>query len=322
MQRPRGKILFARIGACASSRLQTLLSIVIITVVSFTALILLSSCSARQEPQAPSSQAPEPTQITKPAPQEEPPTTEEKDGAEAQSSEKDSPPTVSVNPGSDQSQKQQSQPAEPAKPVKVQKSTASPEMQQVANDSGRIALTFDAGASSKPTPALLDVLANKDIKSTFFLTGKWVEQNPELTKRIIAEGHEIGNHTYSHPDLTKVTDQQIVEQLERTEQLVKETTGTSTKPYFRPPYGARNRRVLEVAAGAGYKSVYWSADSWDAFKKGIEAAEINQRVQDRAKAGAIVLMHCGSWPTVDVLPTMIDQLRDKGLEPVKVSELE
>lgn len=186
---------------------------------------------------------------------------------------------------------------------------------------GMIALTFDAGASARPTPPLLRVLAEKELRCTFFLTGKWIDANPELAAQIVVEGHEIGNHTYSHRDLQALTDDDIREELSRTEKSVRAITGVTTKPYFRAPYGARDDRVIGIAASEGYRSIRWSADSWDAFKKGITAAEIEQRVLDRAEDGAIVLMHCGSWSTVDALPRVIDGLRARGYRLVTVSEL-
>lgn len=156
---------------------------------------------------------------------------------------------------------------------------------------------------------------------TFFLTGKWCEQNPGLVRQIAAEGHEIGNHTYSHPDLRNCTDEQIVDELVRTEELVKSLTGQSTKPYFRPPFGGRNARVLQVAGEQGYTSVYWSLDCWDAYKKGITAEQITSRVLDRIQGGDIVLMHCGSAATAQALPGLIAALKERGFEIVKVSEL-
>lgn len=194
--------------------------------------------------------------------------------------------------------------------------------EHTAGDAGKIALTFDAGASAAPTPALLDVLEKYNLKCTFFLTGKWIEKNPELTKRILDDGHEIGNHTYSHPDLRGLTDDQIRVQFAKTESALESLCGVSTKPFFRPPYGGRDDRVLRVAEDEGYQCVYWTADSWDAFKKGIQADEIASRVLDRAKDGAIVLMHCGSWPTVDALPHIIVGLQAKGYDLVKVSDLD
>lgn len=185
----------------------------------------------------------------------------------------------------------------------------------------KIALTFDAGASPLPTPSILKTLRDNGLHVTFFLTGKWCEKNPDLVRQIAAEGHEIGNHTYSHPDLRKCTDEKIVDQLARTEELVKNLTGQSTRPYFRPPYGGRNKHVLEVAGGQGYTSVYWSLDCLDAYKKGITAEQIIDRVCSRIQGGDIVLMHCGSAATAQALPDLIARLKERGFEIVKVSEL-
>lgn len=190
-----------------------------------------------------------------------------------------------------------------------------------AGSGTRVALTFDAGASSVPTPSILKTLRDNGLHVTFFLTGKWCEKNPELVRQIAAEGHEIGNHTYSHPDLRKCTDEEIIDQLARTEELVRSLTGRSTKPYFRPPFGGRDRRVLQVAGEQGYTSVYWSLDCLDAYKKGITADQITQRVLDRIQGGDIVLMHCGSAATAQALPELIAKLKEREFEIVKVSEL-
>lgn len=195
------------------------------------------------------------------------------------------------------------------------------ELVQAVKAGKKIALTFDAGASADPTPTVLDALNSAGLKTTFFLTGKWCEQNPGLVRRIRDEGHEIGNHTYSHPDLRKLSDDQIREQLEKTDDLVTRITGKGCDPFFRPPFGGRDNRVLNVVAEAGYTSVYWSIDSWDAFKKGITGEEIEKRVLDRVQGGDIVLMHCGSMPTANVLPSLIKELKSRGYEVVKVSEL-
>lgn len=184
-----------------------------------------------------------------------------------------------------------------------------------------IALTFDAGASPAPTPSILKTLKSAGLQVTFFLTGKWCEQNPDLVKEIAADGHEIGNHSYSHKDFRKLTDDAIVEQLTQTEDIVMRLTGRSTKPLFRPPFGGRDKRVLSVAGQVGYTSVYWSLDSLDAFKKGITSEEIENRILDRIQGGDIVLMHCGSAPTADALEDMIGKLQKRGYRIVRVSEL-
>ncbi|MDH7601453.1 MAG: polysaccharide deacetylase family protein [Armatimonadota bacterium] len=190
-----------------------------------------------------------------------------------------------------------------------------------SRSSNLIALTFDAGASSAPTASLLDTLRSAGLHVTFFLTGKWCERNETLVRRIANEGHEIANHTYSHPDLRKLSSEAIREELTKTDEIVTRITGQHCAPYFRPPYGSRDRRVIEAARQAGFTCVYWSVDSWDAFKRGITPDEIKTRVLSKAKAGDIVLMHCGSPATAEALPEIIQELESRGLRIVPVSEL-
>lgn len=195
------------------------------------------------------------------------------------------------------------------------------EIVHVASAGNRVALTLDAGASAVPTPAILDTLKSAGLHLTFFLTGKWCEQNEALVRRIHAEGHEIANHSYSHPDFRKLSESEMIAQLEKTSQIVARITGEGTAPLFRPPYGGRDKRVLQVASNAGYTSIYWSIDSWDAFKKNITSAEIKKRILDRVRGGDIILAHCGSQPTADALPSLIQELQGRGYEIVTVSEL-
>ncbi len=260
--------------------------------------ILLSSCSA-----------PPPRQAPTPAPK--PPKVEHRKRPEpvARVTETKKPPTAAAQ--------------SPAQATSRPKRRYAGYPGEIAHTDSktRIALTFDAGASATPCPSILKTLRDNGLHVTFFLTGKWCEKNPELVKEIAAEGHEIGNHTYSHPDLRKVSDEEIIEQLSKCDDLVKDLTGESTKPYFRPPFGGRNKHVLEVAGEQGYTSVYWSLDCWDAFKKGITAEQIEKRVLDRIQGGDIVLMHCGSAATAEALPDLIAKLRERGFEIVKVSEL-
>lgn len=168
---------------------------------------------------------------------------------------------------------------------------------------------------------LLSILKKDDVHATFFLTGRWIEENPELVRQIAAAGYEIGNHTYSHPDLTKLEDADIRDQLAKMESLLQRTAGITSKPLFRAPYGAIDARVLRVVGEDGYMSIRWSVDSWDAFKKGITTTEIENRVLDKADDGSIVLMHCGSWPTVDAVHDIVITLRSRGYELVTVNEL-
>lgn len=184
-----------------------------------------------------------------------------------------------------------------------------------------VALTFDAGASGKPGNDILKALRERGIRCTFFMTGEFAHRNPELLRAIAADGHEFGNHTWSHPDLTKLPDDEIRDELRRTEEEVANLTGLSTLPWFRPPYGARNRRVLKVAANEGYECVYWTLDCWDAYKKDITADEITERILSRIRPGAVVLCHIGSSATAEALPKVLDGIAEMNLTPVRVSEL-
>lgn len=126
-----------------------------------------------------------------------------------------------------------------------------------------IALTFDAGGPAVPTARILDILAKRQIHSTFFVTGDWANQNPDLVRRIHNDGHEIGNHTMHHPDLRSLPDQGVCTELSQAELAISSLTGVTTRPYYRPPYGGRDNRVRALAAQIGYRTVYWTIDTLD-----------------------------------------------------------
>ncbi len=184
-----------------------------------------------------------------------------------------------------------------------------------------VALTFDAGSDWKPVRKILETLSAERVQSTFFLTGEWVTQNPKSSRRIATEGHELGNHSWDHPAFTKLSDDQIGDQLRRTEAAIQAVTGKSTFPYFRPPLGDRDPRVLRAIGNQGYFSVYWTLDSRDSVDKGITAAQIRDRVLAGVQPGSIVLMHCGSQASADALPEILAGLKAKGLKAVPVSRL-
>jgi peptidoglycan/xylan/chitin deacetylase (PgdA/CDA1 family) len=184
-----------------------------------------------------------------------------------------------------------------------------------------VALTFDAGSSAAPTPAILRALKAADRRCTFFLTGAWTAQHPGLVREIAEEGHELGNHTYTHPDLRHVSNARVAKELERTDALVREVAGRGTQPYFRPPFGARDARVLREAAHHGYRCVYWTTDSLDSVVKGITPRQIERRVLARLRPGSIILMHCGSAATAEALPHLLTALRKRGYQVVTVSDL-
>ncbi len=181
----------------------------------------------------------------------------------------------------------------------------------------RVALTLDAGGESEPTPAMLDALRERNIQITFFLTGTWIEENPDLTRQIVADGHAVANHSYSHPDFTTLSGEQMREELAETERLFRETTGEpGMEPLFRPPYGAYNREVLLTAIEAGYLPIYWTLDSLDSYGEPKTPAFLLERVtgalSPEALGGAIILAHCGSAATAEALPAILDRLVEMG----------
>lgn len=184
-----------------------------------------------------------------------------------------------------------------------------------------IALTLDGGAGSTHSAAILDVLAEKGVKATMFLTGKWMEQNPNLVRRMVEEGHQIANHSWDHTDFRELSDDQIRQQLQKTEAKALELTGVSTKPYFRPPYGGYDRRVVSIVTQEGYTQfVYWTYDSGD-WIDDLPPTRVQANIVSKAQNGAIVVMHLNSWQEPRTLGQTIDILRQRGLQPVTLSEI-
>lgn len=185
-----------------------------------------------------------------------------------------------------------------------------------------IALTFDDGSDGKKLSEILQVLSQKKVKATFFITGQAAESHPELLKNIVAQGNQIGNHSYSHPLFTKLSSLGIKEEVEKTDAIVKNITGLSTKPFFRPPYNDINSSVLQAVSDAGFsKTILWTIDPMD--WKGISANEITQRVLRNVSPGSIVLMHAtaGAVNTPVALPVIISNLQAMGYKIVTISEL-
>lgn len=198
---------------------------------------------------------------------------------------------------------------------------SSREVDRGATQAKLVALTFDAGSSADPVPQILRTLAQREVHCTFFLTGQWIERYPEAARQIAEAGHELGNHSWSHPPFISLSEEQIREQLRRTEEIAQRVCGRGTKPLFRPPFGARDERVRSVVAEEGYLTIYWTIDSWDSVKKDITPQMIIDRVIRRIRPGAIVLMHCGSEATAQALPLLLDALEAQGYRVVTVGEL-
>lgn len=203
---------------------------------------------------------------------------------------------------------------------KPPKNTAYPQ----SDPNKKVALTFDDGPDSKYTPKILDILKENKVKATFFLVGKNAEKYPDIVKRIVKEGHTLGNHSWDHSKLTELTSEQISEEIAKTDRVLKSVTG-HVPTLFRAPYGAVNKKVEADVAASGHKLASWSVDTrdWD----GTSVAGIMEYVKKQTKPGGIVLQHSAGGKnsnldnTVEALPELIDYLRQNGYTLVSAAEL-
>lgn len=186
-----------------------------------------------------------------------------------------------------------------------------------------VSLVVNAGAGYEPAVEMLDTFAEKGVRTTFFLMGWWAERNPELVRRIGAE-HEVASHGYEVFDLTSVSDAEVAADLERADAVIGGLIGRSTRPLWSASAGYRDARVRGIAAGLGYRPIYWTVDSGD-WRTDATADGVERRVLDNVTNGAIVVLHFESprtrTSTAVVLPRLIDTLRARGYRLVTVSEL-
>lgn len=180
-------------------------------------------------------------------------------------------------------------------------------------------MTFDDGPSATLTPKLLDLLAAHHIKATFFVIGENVAEHPEIVARAAREGHEIGNHSWSHPNFGKMSDESVRRQLEQTDDAIKNATG-KRPTLLRPPYGsitAREKRWIHDEFG--YDIILWDVDPYDWKRPG--PAVVRARILKETRPGSIVLSHDIHPGTIEAMPSTFDELEAKGFKFITVSEL-
>lgn len=231
--------------------------------------------------------------------------------------------------------------------------TAAPEsLTRGSAEAARIVLSFDGGSSDRGTREVLDALRERAIRTTVFLTGEFIADYPELTRQIVADGHEVGNHTYTHPHLvrferheavTRITRERFESELLGTSAMFREVTGRDMAPYWRAPFGEENRELRAWAAALGYVHVGWTRGSkynldaldWVSSRSSRNfhtPEKLAQRILDFDSAnrttfnGAIILMHLGSDRPADermnrALPSLLDEFRRRGFAFVRISEL-
>jgi peptidoglycan/xylan/chitin deacetylase (PgdA/CDA1 family) len=182
-----------------------------------------------------------------------------------------------------------------------------------------IAMTFDDGPSATLTPKLLDLLAARHIKATFFVIGENVAEHPEIVERAAREGHEIGNHSWSHPNFGKMSEQSVRSQLQRTDDAIKNATG-KRPTLMRPPYGSiTDREKHWIHDEFGYQIILWDVDPYDWRRPG--PAVVRNRILKETQPGSIVLSHDIHPGTIEAMPSTFDALEAKGFKFVTVSEL-
>ncbi|SDK16445.1 polysaccharide deacetylase family protein [Nonomuraea jiangxiensis] len=181
-----------------------------------------------------------------------------------------------------------------------------------------VALTFDDGPG-RYTGKLLDLLRKRDVRATFFVVGQMVaeDRGGRITRRIADEGHELGNHSWSHPSLPGLSHEQLEHQLRRTESIVLRLTGIRMR-MMRPPYGATDEKVAAEARREGLAQIMWNVDTLDWRDR---VASVVAKRAGRATPGSIVLLHDIHASTVDAVPEILDTLGKKGFTFVTVSEL-
>lgn len=183
-------------------------------------------------------------------------------------------------------------------------------------------LTFDNGYENGYTARILDVLKEKQVPAAFFVTGHYIKDQPELVKRFAAEGHLVGNHSWSHPDMSQLNSARIAEELENVRAGVEGLTGQKQMRYLRPPRGIFSERVLAECAALGYTSVFWSIayKDWDtSSQKGAQYAY--DKVMEQLHPGAVILLHSVSKDNAEALGRIIDEAKQRGYTFKSLDEL-
>ena len=181
-------------------------------------------------------------------------------------------------------------------------------------DQKKIYLTFDAGYENGNTDAILEALKKQDVKATFFVVGHYLETAPELIRRMVQEGHTVGNHTYHHYDMSKISDFEVfTEEMESVERKYEEITGEPMVKYYRPPQGKYSQENLEMAKNLGYHTFFWSLAYVD-WKEEAQPSreEAFEKLMSRIHPGAVVLLHSTSATNGEILEELLIKWKEQG----------
>ena len=184
-------------------------------------------------------------------------------------------------------------------------------------------LTFDAGYENGCTEKILDTLKKHDVKAAFFLVGNYLQKNADLVRRMVDEGHIVGNHTMNHPDMSAITDKAAFQkELTDLEDLFRQITGKELPKYYRPPQGIYSEENLKMAQELGYKTVFWSLayKDWDNNKQPTAEYALGKLIP-RSHNGAVILLHSTSQTNADVLDELLTQWKSKGYRFATIDKL-
>ncbi len=187
----------------------------------------------------------------------------------------------------------------------------------------KLYLTFDAGYENGCTAKILDILKKHEVKAAFFLVGNYIQQNPDLVKRMVEEGHIVGNHTMHHWDMSKLSEKAAFsKELQDLEGLYKDTTGQEMPKYYRPPQGIYSEENLKMAQELGYKTVFWSLAYVDWNNDSQPTAEqAFSKLLPRTHNGAVVLLHSTSKTNGEILDELLTKWKEQGYSFGTVEEL-
>jgi peptidoglycan/xylan/chitin deacetylase (PgdA/CDA1 family) len=184
-----------------------------------------------------------------------------------------------------------------------------------------VALTIDCEYSPEIARHMLAALSQESVQVTFFLQGRFAYRNPDLVRQMFADGHELGSHSFFHPNFSHLPASDMTQEITYTEAAIAWAVGQYVPMrFFRFPYAARNRATREHVASLGYQSSFWDLDprGWDTT---VSAQDVIDAVQQRVHAGSIIIMHCSSWDDAYALPSVIRVIRERGLTLGTVSDV-
>ncbi|HOV69852.1 MAG TPA: polysaccharide deacetylase family protein [Clostridia bacterium] len=188
----------------------------------------------------------------------------------------------------------------------------------VDTDDKRVAISFDAAWGADKTAEIMDIVENHNSRATFFLVGFWVEKYPDLVREIDRRGHEIGNHSSTHPQMSKLSREQIMMEIKTTNDKIRQLTGR-TPEVFRPPFGDYSDTLVKTVREMGMHAIQWDVDSLDWKELGVE--HMVNTVMKKVKNGSIILFHNNAKYITEALPIILDKLHEKGYQTVPVSDL-